>query len=205
MTKLHKHFHGGVKQVDRARREIRFVASRQEVDRDGEVIIVKGISTANYRKNPVLLSRHDHTFNLGKVDALTVERLDDADTLTGTATILPAGISPEADQAYEMILAGALNGVSIGFLPLETDEKPVLSGQKGRTFRKVDLLEISIVSLPSCPSCVIVEKAWRNGDLIEIDDADLRAAIRKAVREGVAVMVRENIRAVLLRQTGRID
>lgn len=205
MTTLHKHFHPAIKQVDRAKREIRFVASRQEVDRDGEVILTGGIDTANYRKNPVLLARHDHTFNLGKVDTLAVEQTDGADALVGVATILPAGISPEADQAYGKILAGALNGVSIGFLPLETDEKPILPGQKGRTFRKVDLLEISIVSLPSCPSCVIVEKSWRNGDLIDVDEADLKAAIRRVVGSAIVTMAFEHVRSAMLRLTGRID
>lgn len=205
MATQYKHIHPAIKQIDRAKREIRFVASRQEVNRDGEVILTQGISTANYRKNPVLLARHDHTFNLGKVDALAVERVDGADALIGMATVLPPGVSPEADQAYQMILAGALNGVSIGFLPLETDEKPILPGQKGRTFRKVDLLEISVVSLPSCPSCVIVEKAWRNGDLIEVDEADLKAAIRAVVKNSVLELTHAHIRNALLRMSGRID
>lgn len=205
MTKLHKHFHGGVKQVDRAKREIRFVASRQEVDRDGEVILTQGISTANFRKNPVLLARHDHTFNLGRVDTLAVEQTDGADALVGVATILPAGISPEADQAYGKILAGALGGVSIGFLSLETDEKPVLPGQKGKTYRRVDLLEISIVSLPSCPSCTIIEKAWRSENLIEVDQADLGAAIRAVVKKSIIELTCAHIRNAMLRMTGRID
>ncbi|TKB75262.1 MAG: hypothetical protein E8D45_07860 [Nitrospira sp.] len=206
---------GVIKAIDRAHREIEFVASRQEIDRDGDVIITRGIDTANFRRNPVLLLDHDRGQRLGRVDSLTVER--DAfgvDQLVGRASILPAGVSPAADQAYAELLHAALGGVSIGFLPTESDYTSVLRGQTGKTHRRTQLLEISIVPIPACASCTVTAKSWRGSEpVLEINDAemvsfrdsDFADACGAVFADALSELVAEEIGTALWRQRGRID
>ena len=148
-----------IKQVNRDNREIEFVASKEETDRDNEVIVVRGIDLSNFRKNPVMLLQHDPRTRFGRVDGLRVERIDGVDALLGRASVLPFGINPEVDQAYQEMLHGSLNGISIGFL---------VKDRRGPKITKSELLEISLVSLPSCASCTVTGKQYDN--IIEIDD-----------------------------------
>lgn len=186
-----KHVHGAFKSVDRAKREIEFIATRQEVDADGEVIVTRGVELSRYRKNPTLLLEHDRTKRFGRVDSLTLQPVAGADALVGRAAVLPAGVSAAADQAYQELLHGALGGVSVGFVPVESDTTAILPGQRGRTFHRIELHEISVVSLPACSSCVVTAKAARarpplRDDLLEIDADVFAAAWRELLRETIA-------------------
>ena len=93
--------------------------------------------------------------------SLRVEQRPGGRALVGEADILPAKTSSRVDEAWAAITFGARNGISIGFLPVEADREPVLPAQRGLTYRRVKLLEISSVSLPSCPMCLVESKAWR--------------------------------------------
>lgn len=224
-----KHGHWAIKQLDRTQRQIEFVASRQEVDADNEVIVTRGIALDRFRKNPILQLDHDALKRFGRVDMLMVKPVDGADALVGQATILPAGVSATADQAYGELVHGALGGVSMGFLSLETGP-PILSGQRGQTHTKTELLEISCVSIPSCASCVVTGKSARfrsaplsarlrrGGEIVlelavpddgltryEIDLDDLAAATRSAIREGFASVAAAAARKRLLYLSGRVE
>lgn len=146
-----KHREAAVRQVDERRRLVDFIASTQEVDRDQEVVITRGIDLTAFRLNPTFLLDHDRRAPLGRVVALGVERLGNHDALTGTAEILAAGTSQRADEAWAEIKAGVRNGISIGFLPVDVDPP----GTRGRVLRRVELLEISSVTMPSCRACVV--------------------------------------------------
>ena len=71
-----KHLDAAVKQVDSERRRIRFVASQELTDRDGDVVVARGIDLTDFARNSVLLGDHDPSFILGKV-------------LTGTMRVEP--------------------------------------------------------------------------------------------------------------------
>jgi len=73
----------------------------------------------------------------------------------------PAGVSTETDEAYQMVKAGVLNGVSQGFLIAESDTKPMLPKQTGLTTQQAELLEVSLVVPPSCASCLVTERSHR--------------------------------------------
>ena len=156
-----KHVDVAIKQVDAERRHIVFVASQEIVDRDDDVILVDGIDTTEFARNPVLLGDHDRGFVLGRVTAFRREARPGGRAFVCEADILPPGTSARVDEAWAAIQFGARNGISLGFQPLEYDRDPVREGQRGYTFRRVALLEISSVSLPSCPTCLIEQKAWQ--------------------------------------------
>ena len=205
-TILRKHVHCLVKAVDRKQREIEFIASRQAVDRDGEVILTRGIDTTNYRRNPTFLLQHDRAVRFGRTDSLTLQTVDGADALVGRATVLPAGVSEEVDRAYAELLHGALGGVSIGFTIKEADAVPILPAQTGRTFTKTELLEISLVTLPSCASCVVMAKSAQSrtaDDLLELDEPTLHRTIAELFGEVLHDVVRERAGPLIEREIRR--
>ncbi len=165
------------KGVDQAKRQIRGLATRQELDRDSEIILVDGIE---YHTEPsgelavVACKDHDHTKILGTVLSLTRTMDRGVPALEVLIQVLPAGVSADADQTYLEIKAGARNYLSIGFLPLEWDMIPVVPGQTGRTFRKIELLEVSSVAIPSNRGARITEKQW-----------DLAHTIATAIQQGM--------------------
>ena len=193
----YKQILGEIKQIDRSRREFEFVASCQEVDADKEVVVTRGIDTeTRYAQNRTMFLNHDPSRRYARVDALWLGSVRGADALLGRATVLPPGVSAEADQAYAEMIHGALNGISIGFLKRETDLKPILPKQTGVTYKKIELVEISLVPLGSCPSAVVTAKSVEAGSpdiavtpqLVEevtrqvVRDAVVEAASARAVR-----------------------
>ena len=205
---VNKHTHGVLKAVNRGNREIEFVASRQAVDRDGEVILTRGIDTANYRRNPTFLLQHDRAVRFGRTDSLTFQTVDGADALVGRATVLPARVSAEVDQAYAELLHGALAGVSIGFRVKEADAVPILPAQTGLTYRETELLEISLVTLPSCQSCVVMAKSARThsrtaDDIIDVDLDMVHRTIAELFGETLRGAIREQAGPLIEREIRR--
>jgi len=197
MSQRTKHFDAAVKQVDEQRRRITFVASAQVVDRDGDVIVTAGIDTSRFTRNSVLLGYHDSSFPIGRVLNLTRGALDDGRTpaLIATAELLPAG-TERIDEVWALVQFGALAGVSIGFLPVTLDEKKVLPGQTGVTFRSIELLEISLVAIPSCPDCLVTQKcAGCSGESSDTITAVVRSALEEiTMRETVKNAIRDAFR-----------
>jgi HK97 family phage prohead protease len=156
-TMLKKHLDSAVKTIDDGR--LTFIASAQILDRDSDVIVTSGIDLAQYRKNPVLLAYHDHKFPVGRVVELTKSSLDDGTpALLARAELMPAGVSARVDEVIGAVKFGSLAAVSIGFLPTRYDAKAVAPGQRGTTYHEISLLEISLVTVPSCVECVVTAK-----------------------------------------------
>ncbi|SBW05826.1 Phage prohead protease (Modular protein) [uncultured Alphaproteobacteria bacterium] len=61
--------------------------------------------------------------------------------------------TPEGGKAYSLLKAGALNGLSIGF---RTRKAKAMPGG-GRLLEEIDLVEISLVSLPSNPTARVTD------------------------------------------------
>ncbi len=135
-------------------RTVEFIASQEIQDRDGDVIMCAGINLGDFMRNPVFLGDHDTKFILGRVTKLWKDRLPDGWALLGKADILPAGTSARVDEAFTAIKHGARAGISIGFI--STDSEPTATGTR---FKSISLLEVSSVAVPSCPTCVITNKA----------------------------------------------
>ena len=57
----------------------------------------------------------------------------------------PTGFGVEVAGLYER---GFMRGVSVGFLPLETEVRRASSGGRGHLYRRQELLEISAVPVP---------------------------------------------------------
>lgn len=109
---------------------------------------------ANYKKNPVVLLNH-------KADELPIARcvnlgIEDGD-LKATVEFIPPHypvIGDVADAVYQLCINGFLNATSVGFRPLKWDWSDDDEGD-GIVFSTQELLEFSIVSVPSNPEALI--------------------------------------------------
>src|SRR5947207_3414448 len=128
-------------------REFEFKASDPTLDRMDERIRSTAWELAAFRANPMLLLQHDHAKPIGEVSQIGV---DARGALVGRAVFAPEGVSEDADRACRLVKAGVLKTVSVGFRPLAY----VPNGEGGVDYTSVELLEVSIVSIPAHPGAV---------------------------------------------------
>ena len=153
--------------------------SSSAVDRDGDIIEPSGLDATHYLKNPVVLFGHDHY-------ALPIARTQ---SLTADGHGIRAKFSwlendPDAARVRNAFDQGVLNAASIGFLPVEWED---LKGSYGRRYTKWQLLEWSIVPVPSNPEAIRTLKSLGLTSLSEADRqlrriAELQKQIAKSGR-----------------------
>lgn len=141
-------------QTDDAHRRMTFTISTGAVDRDGDTLDPKGWVLDAYRRNPTVLFGHDY-HSLPVAKTIDIQATDRA--LIATAEFPPKGVYPFADQVYDMLKHGFLNATSVGFQALE--HEPATDRKSGFNFRKQELLEYSIVPIPSNPEALISQRA----------------------------------------------
>lgn len=131
-----------------------FVLSDETPDRYGDIIQADGWDLKNFKKNPIALFNHNSDFPIGRWEKLQV--VDNS--LRGYLKMAPAGTSPRIDEIRNLIEAGILRAVSVGFRPVEST---ALEGSRngGRRYLKSELLETSLVSVPANPNAIAVAKS----------------------------------------------
>jgi HK97 family phage major capsid protein/HK97 family phage prohead protease len=134
-----------------------FVASTDAVDRMGDVIDQNGWKLADFRKNPIALWMHNHEAPIGVWENIKVE----AGKLVAKLKLAALGTNATADMVRALIEQRILRAVSVGFLPIEYEPIKDAKGQStgGYRFTKVDLLEISVVSVPAQPEALALAQA----------------------------------------------
>lgn len=135
--------HSAVVKQESGARMFTFTLSSGEVDRDGDIINQEGIDLKEFRKNPVVLWAHDsRTPPIGRVKSLFFRDK----RLHGTVEFAPEGASPLSDEVHDLVAAGFLSAVSIGFRAV----KFVFNDDHGGfDFEEIELQEVSIVPVPS--------------------------------------------------------
>lgn len=157
-----------IKESDDKERTITAIGSKETVDRDGDILMIKGVNTKNYKKNSVVLLNHNyHDFPIGK--AVGKKVWVDGDELKFKIQFASEEENPKAEQAYKLFKGGYLNAFSLGFIPnYEKTEYPE-KHKKGarRIFHEAELLEISAVSVPANQDALRagINKAWDDGIL----------------------------------------
>ena len=133
--------------------DVTFVISTEALDRDDDVISLDGWELENYKKNPVVLWAHDYSkLPVAKSVGLSISdgKLLSIDRFT------PQEINPLGHMVYQMVKGGFLRATSVGFKPLEyvfNDE------HKGYDFSKQEMMEHSIVPVPSNPEALVAASA----------------------------------------------
>lgn len=126
------------------------IFSTSTMDRHGE-IVYQNWNLKNFKKNPVYLDSHNYgsiEHIIGKVSKMKQTEND----LTGDIEF--ALSNPKGAMASEMAKDGFINASSVGFIPLEFDEKGNII--------KSELLEISAVSVPANPEALYELKKYEN-------------------------------------------
>ncbi len=194
-----------------------FRASTAAKDRHGTVVQPEGIDTARFSRNPVLLWAHDgygSAFGgkpsidsiIGKISKIEKSSL----ALDVEAEFAPAEVNVKAEQAYRLVRAGFLSAISIGFIARRSHMER-LNGDAAPTevLDEIELLEISLVPVPSnpealaimrsiaaaalpqgLPSMAAVADAIRQGLDVALADIRRGAAIAAAVRRGAEAGIR---------------
>lgn len=150
-TSVTKFVTAEIKEFNDTEREITAWASKAIVDRDGEIIMQDGWKLDAFRQNPVILMSHDYKrFPLGKAKWIKTEN-------GGLKFCAKFASTPAGQEAYTLYKEGILNGFSVGFTPLEWDDGELAHKHKAkRVYTKQSLLEISVVSIPSCPEALMI-------------------------------------------------
>jgi len=130
-------------------------------DRDGEKLMPEGVLLDNYQKNPIVPFAHDYR-TIPPAKNMWIKR--DEKGLVAKTVFAKNQRADDIYQAYSEDIAGTgplLNAFSVGFIPLEwedTDKKAMEkdSDLPKRTYNKWELLEYSLVPIPSCPEALTI-------------------------------------------------
>jgi len=166
--RIDKFFTVEVKAEEKDDRTLTFVISTGNVDRDGDIIDVKGWDFANWLKNPVVLWGHDYSgLPIAEGKRVWIEN----EKIYATAKFIEPEINPQADMIYKMLLKGYLRTVSVGFNPTEYKWR---EDGEGLYFEKQELLEFSVVTVPANPEALLVAGKKSDPELIKAYGKTLR-------------------------------
>lgn len=161
-TMIRKTVTGKLDSVNDSTMTIRHVITSLAVDRDGEVVVPKGMHAENFKQNPVVLFAHNYRdLPIGKNVSLEVT---DKEVIAETQ-FADTELGRELFQLYKN---GFMNAWSIGFRPIKVSDKKILPNQKGATYEEWELLEYSAVPVPSNPQALTVARSkGLNVDAVE--------------------------------------
>ena len=128
-----------------------FTITTETPDRVGDSVKAAGLSLTNYKKNPVVLWAHDYAgLPIGKAVSIVA-------SATGVKAIVrfATAENPMAATVYNLVRAGYLSAVSIGFRALEV----AANEYDGWDITKSELLEFSVVPVPMHPEALIEARA----------------------------------------------
>lgn len=178
-------------------RVITFRASTPRVDRHGTIIRPEGIDTKEFDKNPIFAWGHDAVGggifggapDMDHVIGRVVAHRKDSAAFDIEVEFVPSEVNAKAERAFQLVKKGFLNAVSIGFIPTKWHDESEDSGRPMRIFDEVQLLEISLVPVPSNADCVALARSYC-GDRQTFDLDELEAL--EAMARAGAVLNRAN-------------
>jgi HK97 family phage prohead protease len=141
-------------------RILRFVGSNEEIDRDNEKIVYSAWKLKNYKKNPVILMGHNYqAAPVAKAKKVWVDKQNKS--LMFDIEFPEPEVSSIGDSLYKLYKNGFMSATSVGFRP---NPQKIKYGKEGtdepwRTFNEVELLELSLVSVPANPTALLTSKS----------------------------------------------
>jgi len=135
------------KQIDEANGIIPFTLTTFTVDRDGDVIFPAGGILTNFRKNPISLFMHN-AFDVPPAKLLPDTIRSNTKEMTGDVQFDIVN-DPFAKFLFDKYIDGYLSAGSIRFIPIEFDTEIAIEGQTGFGIKVWELIEFSLVTIPS--------------------------------------------------------
>jgi len=177
-----KYTRGQVRQLpEDGSRTVRFIISDESVDRHNSIIRAAGWDLSAFKKNPIAGWGHDVYGGYRAPDPDNIIGTWDVwiegRELVGDLTFEDVDTNPKADKLFKKVMRGTLNGVSVGFMPIEQHEGDDENDEeRGVTiYDKAELAEISLVPIPSNKNAR--KKALDNGDIPELIEELVREAL----------------------------
>jgi len=126
-----------------------FIVSTPEEDRDGDVVNPEGFALDAYRRAgaPVLWAHDTKQPPIAKSPDIRVVK----GVLRAVAEFPEKGIYPLADTIRGLVNGGFIKGASVGFHPISAEPRK----GRGVYFQKAELLEWSILPIPSNRSALV--------------------------------------------------
>jgi HK97 family phage prohead protease len=145
-------------------RVVTFRASTPTIDGHGSIVRPEGIKTERFESNPVFLWAHDGYRSLGgppKIEHV-IGRINayarDTQAFDIDVEFATEEVNAWGEKAFRLVKAGFLNAVSIGFNPLSWHWETI-EGREVLIFDSVELLEVSLVPIPSNPDAVALVRS----------------------------------------------
>lgn len=160
-------------------RYVEFVISDNTRDRHGSIISPEGWDLKNFNKNGIVGYQHDvygESFLqppnpdsvIGKATAFL-----DGGQLIGGVTFEPKEINELAEKIFQKVLFGTLSATSVGFKKIsghwgDEEQNEHREGTNATYYYdEVELLEFSIVNIPSNPNAIKRKDPQAQSELIE--------------------------------------
>ena len=144
--------------LDTENRTVEAVISTDELDRDNEVVVQKGIKYENYLKNPTVLAEHIPAILTQIGEVVSIRQL--AKQTTAKIKFAAEGVSETADAVWRMVEAGLTKALSIGYRVLKASPLP----DGARSLDEIELLEVSFVPIPANQSALVKGLSYENID-----------------------------------------
>lgn len=162
----------------------KFVGSKEEVDRDGDIVLLDGIDFKNFINNPVVLWGHDsRSTPIGKVKSVMIDKGNKEAVFD-----IEFATTEKGKEVESLVKQGILNATSIGFIVKEWDYDESLGAY---LFKETELLEISIVNVPANAGALAKKKEVKQkslskeeiSELVAVAVAEAMSAASKPVEE----------------------
>lgn len=128
-----------------------FIMSTPTVDRMGDTIDPLGWDLSNFNKNPIALFNHCYDMPIGKWANVRVEN----NQLIGDLELAAEGTSELVDTVRSLVEQRILSAVSVGFGAIDYE-----FGDQGIEFKKQELMECSLVSVPANPQALAIARSF---------------------------------------------
>lgn len=134
---------------------LEWVLSDATLDRHGDTILPDGWDLRWFKKNPIALFGHNSSFPVGTWSNVRVE----GGKLIGTLTLAARGTSQRIDELISLVEQGILRAISVGFIPKKAEPIDKDRPYGGQRYLQQELVEGSIVSVPSNPAALQLAKS----------------------------------------------
>lgn len=177
------------KEINKEERTIVAWASKAVIDRDKEIIKGNAWDLKAYRKHPIIILSHNYRELTNSWIGKTLWIKPSEEGLLFKAQFATTGA---AKEAYQLVEDTGIAAFSVGFIPKKWEdkiigdmtekEKEMVKGSglsdkdKVRIYTKCELLEISLVSVPSCSTATLT--AYNEG---KIKTKELQEEIKKTM------------------------
>ena len=136
----------------------KFIITDDSLDRHSDRVMPKGVDFSYFKNNALMFWNHHRSSDWGDGDSKQVLPIGKWDNIkfSKKENNITADAYIDTDdklgaEVFRKIELGIINATSIGFRAKEwsDDDEMKLAGQQGYTFTKTELIEVSIVDVPS--------------------------------------------------------